>query len=139
MATDLRAAAAVATSDVTSWMSAHGVPAGWTGDAADAAGHAMTAMGRRADAAVAALEKAVTAVEAYLDQMATRRAELDRLDDERVASTATASRCGRAPTAHRPTRPTHCWTRPRRCCAGTTGSSPTARPGSSGSVPTRTA
>ncbi|UFN44528.1 alpha/beta hydrolase [Nocardioides okcheonensis] len=84
VATDLRAAA-VATSDVTSWMSAHGVPAGWTGNAADAAGHAMTAMGRRADAAVAALEKAVTAVEAYLDQMATRRAELDRLDDERVA------------------------------------------------------
>ena len=84
VATDLRAAA-IATSDVTSWMSAHGAPAGWTGNAADAAGHAMTSLGRRADAAVAALEKALTAVEVYLDQMATRRAELERLDDDRVA------------------------------------------------------
>lgn len=83
VATDLRAAA-IATSDVTSWMSSHGVPAGWTGNAADAAGHAMTALGRRADAAVAALEKALTAVEVYLDQMATRRTELDRLDADRA-------------------------------------------------------
>jgi hypothetical protein len=83
VATDLRAAA-TATSDVTSWMSAHGVPAGWTGNAADAAGHAMTALGRRVDAAVAAFEKVVTAVEVYLDQMATRRAEHERLDDERA-------------------------------------------------------
>ena len=33
VATDLRAAA-IATSDVTSWMSAHGAPAGWSGNAA---------------------------------------------------------------------------------------------------------
>ena len=83
VATDLRAAA-IATSDVTSWMSAHGVPAGWTGDASDAAGHAMTRLGRRADAAVAALEKALAAVEVYLDQMSTRRTEHDRLDGDRV-------------------------------------------------------
>ena len=83
VATDLRAAA-IATSDVTSWMSSHGAPRGWSGNAADAAGHAMTRLGRRADAAVAALEKAVTAVEVYLDQMATRRTEHDRLDGDRV-------------------------------------------------------
>lgn len=83
VATDLRAAA-IATSDVTSWMSAHGAPAGWTGDAAGAARHAMTRLGRRADAAVAALEKALTAVEVYLDRMTTRRTEFDRLDGDRV-------------------------------------------------------
>ncbi len=83
VATDLRASA-IATSDVTSWMSAHGAPTGWSGNAADAAGHAMTTLGRRADAAVAALEKAVTAVEVYLDQMTTRRTEHDRLDSDRV-------------------------------------------------------
>lgn len=83
VATDLRAAA-IATSDVTSWMSAHGAPAGWTGNAADAAGHAMTSLSNRADAAVAALEKALTAVEVYLDQMTTRRTEHDRLDGDRA-------------------------------------------------------
>ena len=83
VATDLRAAA-IAASDVTSWMSAHGVPAGWTGNASEAAGHAMTRLAQRADSAVAALEKALTAVEVYLDQMTTRRTEHDRLDGDRV-------------------------------------------------------
>ena len=60
---------ATGASDVTSWTRAHGAPAGWTGDAADAATHAMTAFAGRTDAVVAALEKASRACDTYVDQV----------------------------------------------------------------------
>lgn len=60
---------AAGVSDVSSWARAHGAPAGWTGDAADAATHAMTGFAVRTDVVVAALEKAARACDTYVDQV----------------------------------------------------------------------
>lgn len=60
---------ATATSDVCDIMRSKGAPAGWTGDAAVAADHAMTRFGRETDAVVAALERAVLACDVYVDQV----------------------------------------------------------------------
>ncbi|QBX56684.1 hypothetical protein EXE58_15260 [Nocardioides seonyuensis] len=71
---DLRAAAAGA-DDVASWARAHGAPDDWSGDAAEAAGHAVTRFADDTAAVAAALEKASLAVDAYLTSMAQRRLE----------------------------------------------------------------
>ena len=75
---DIRSAAA-AISDVSEWSSAHGAPADWSGDAAEAARNRFTRLGQDADVAVAALEKATLAIDVYLDQMTARRHEYDDL------------------------------------------------------------
>lgn len=75
---DLRSAA-TAVSDVSDWAVAHGAPASWSGDAAEAAHHAFTRLGKDADVVVAALEKATLAIEVYLEQMTTRTHEYDAL------------------------------------------------------------
>ena len=72
--TDVRAAA-TAVSDTAAWSRAHGAPDGFTGQAADAAGRAVTAFAGDTDAVAAALERGALAIDRYLDQMARRRDE----------------------------------------------------------------
>jgi pimeloyl-ACP methyl ester carboxylesterase len=60
---------ATGVSDVSSWTRARGAPTGWTGDAADAATHAMTGFAGSTDVVVAALEKAARACDTYVDQV----------------------------------------------------------------------
>ena len=72
--TDLRAAA-TAVSDTASWASSHGAPDDFTGDAADAAGLAVTAFAGDTDAVAAALERGALAIDRFLGQMARRRSE----------------------------------------------------------------
>jgi hypothetical protein len=75
---DIRSAA-TAVGDVSEWAKAHGAPADWSGDAAEAARNRFTRLGRDADVVVAALEKATLGIDVYLDQMTTRRHEYDDL------------------------------------------------------------
>ncbi|PVG81862.1 hypothetical protein DDE18_14160 [Nocardioides gansuensis] len=75
---------ATAVSDVTSWTRAHGVPANWSGNAADAADHAMTIFARDCDAMTAALEKATTACDVYADQVVQLHEDRDQLVTDRV-------------------------------------------------------
>lgn len=81
--TALRAAATVL-SDVTTWTAAHGAPADWTGDASEAADHAITAFGKDADAVTAALEKATAACDTYVDQVVQLTADRLGLEADRV-------------------------------------------------------
>ena len=80
--TDVRAAA-TAVSDVAEWAVDHGAPAGFTGDAADAASHAVTRFARDADAVGAALGRGALAIDAFLSRMRRRRAEHADLMDAR--------------------------------------------------------
>jgi hypothetical protein len=89
--TDVRAAA-TAVSDVADWARANGAPADFSGDAADAADHAVTRFARDTDAVGAALERGALAIDAFLTAMRLRRSEHDdlmerrqRLNDDREA------------------------------------------------------
>lgn len=66
-------------SDVAEWMTAHGAPDDWTGDAAEAADHAMTRYARDASAATAALTRVVTACDRYVDRVVQLTADRERL------------------------------------------------------------
>ena len=80
--TDVRAAA-TAVSDVADWARANGAPADFSGDAADAADHAVTRFARDTDAVGAALERGALAIDEFLTQMRRRRSEHDDLMDRR--------------------------------------------------------
>ena len=80
--TDVRAAA-TAVSDVADWARAHGAPEDFTGDAAEAADHAVTRFGRDTDAVGAALERGALAIDTFLTAMRQRRNEYDDLMDRR--------------------------------------------------------
>ena len=87
--TDVRAAA-TAVSDVAEWAGANGAPADFSGDAADAASHAVTSFARDTDAVGAALERGELAIDAFLTRMRQRRSEhadlverRQRLNDDR--------------------------------------------------------
>ncbi|HEY0642440.1 MAG TPA: hypothetical protein VGD39_03405, partial [Nocardioides sp.] len=89
--TDVRAAA-TAVSDVADWARANGAPADFSGDAADAADHAVTRFARDTDAVGAALERGALAIDAFLTAMRLRRSEhgdlmerRQRLNDDREA------------------------------------------------------
>jgi len=56
-------------SDVSEWMTAHGAPADWTGDASEAADHAMTRVARDADGARAAFTRVAVACDTYVDRI----------------------------------------------------------------------
>lgn len=70
---------ATAVSDVAEWMTAHGAPDDWTGDAAEAADHAMTGYARDASAATAAFTRVVTACDRYVDRIVQLTADRERL------------------------------------------------------------
>ena len=56
-------------SDVSEWMAARGAPADWTGDAAEAADHAMTEVARDTDAVRAAFATVAVACDTYVDRI----------------------------------------------------------------------
>lgn len=60
---------ATSMSDVSEWMTAHGAPADWTGDASEAADHAMTRMARRTDGARAAFARVAVACDKYVTRI----------------------------------------------------------------------
>ena len=72
--TDVRAAA-TAVSDVAEWARANGAPADFSGHAAEAADHAVTAFAGDTDAVGAALERGALAIDAFLTRMRQRRNE----------------------------------------------------------------
>jgi pimeloyl-ACP methyl ester carboxylesterase len=72
-------------SDVAEWMTAHGAPDDWTGDAAEAADHAMTGYARDTSAATAALTRVVTACDRYVDRVVQLTADRERLVTRRSA------------------------------------------------------
>ncbi len=89
--TDVRAAA-TAVSDVAEWARANGAPDDFSGDAAEAADHAVTRFAGDTDAVGAALERGALAIDAFLTQMRQRRSEhadlmdrRQRLNDDREA------------------------------------------------------
>jgi hypothetical protein len=80
--TDVRAAA-TAVSDVADWARANGAPDDFSGDAADAADHAVTGFHADTDAVSAALERGALAIDEFLTQMRQRRSEHADLMDRR--------------------------------------------------------
>ena len=70
--TDVRAAA-TAVSDVADWARANGAPDDFSGDAAEAADHAVTGFHADTDAVSAALERGALAIDEFLTQMRQRR------------------------------------------------------------------
>jgi pimeloyl-ACP methyl ester carboxylesterase len=61
--------AATTMSDVSEWMTAHGAPADWAGDAAEAADHAMTQVAEDTDGARAAFTRVAVACDKYVDSI----------------------------------------------------------------------
>jgi hypothetical protein len=80
--TDLRAAA-TAVSDVAEWARANGAPEDFSGDAAEAADHAVTRFAGDTDAVGAALERGALAIDAFLTSMRRRRTEREELMERR--------------------------------------------------------
>ena len=80
--TDVRAAA-TAVSDVAEWARANGAPADFSGDAAEAADHAVTRFATDTDAVSAALERGALAIDRFLTQMRQRRTEREELMERR--------------------------------------------------------
>lgn len=79
-ANNLRAVT-VQVKDVQEWARAQGVPAGWQGDAREAADHTTTRFARRVDISEAALDRAVVATDRFEDRLArlaTRRSSLEK-------------------------------------------------------------
>lgn len=80
--TDVRAAA-TAVSDVAEWARSNGAPADFSGDAAEAADHAVTKFAGDTDSVSAALERGALAIDEFLTRMRQRRTEYDALMDRR--------------------------------------------------------
>ncbi|MRJ78005.1 hypothetical protein GEV29_15820 [Aeromicrobium sp. SMF47] len=68
--TDQLRATATKTADVGSWSAENGAPDGWSGDAAEAANHAMTTFSTAVDAVTAAFTTVAAACDAYVSQLA---------------------------------------------------------------------
>lgn len=71
-------------SDVAEWMTAHGAPDDWTGDASEAAEHAMTGYARDTSAATAALTRVSAACDTYVDKIVALTARRTRLESRRT-------------------------------------------------------
>ena len=80
--TDVRAAA-TAVSDVAEWARANGAPADFSGDAAEAADHAVTRFATDTDAVGAALERGALAIDEFLTGLDRRTKSLDPLHPPR--------------------------------------------------------
>lgn len=61
--------AATSMSDVSEWMTAHGAPADWAGDASVAADHAMTQVATSTDGVRAAFTRVAVACDTYVDRI----------------------------------------------------------------------
>ncbi|HXH77505.1 alpha/beta hydrolase [Nocardioides sp.] len=70
-------------SDVSEWMTAHGAPADWTGDASLAADHAMTRVAEDTDAARAAFTRVAIACDKFVDKVCALTAVRDGLVSDR--------------------------------------------------------
>ena len=81
---DLRGVAATL-QDVRAWADRGAAPAGWSGAAAEAAGHARTRFARRADVAQGALQRATVATTLFEDRLVTLRHRRRALELEREA------------------------------------------------------
>ena len=72
-------------SDVSEWMTTHGAPTDWTGDASVAANHAMTQAYRDTDGARAAFTRVAAKCDKYVDEIialtSVRAGLVDRRDD----------------------------------------------------------
>lgn len=66
-------------SDVSEWMTAHGAPADWTGEASEAASHAMTHVASSTDGVRAAFTRMAAACDKYVDKIVKLIAVRDRL------------------------------------------------------------
>jgi pimeloyl-ACP methyl ester carboxylesterase len=73
-----------ALSDVAEWMTAHGAPDDWTGDAAEAAEHAMTGYARDTSAATAAFTRVAVACDRYVERVVELTAQHTRLATRRT-------------------------------------------------------
>ncbi|UUZ58638.1 hypothetical protein [Nocardioides sp. B-3] len=71
-------------SDVSEWMTAHGAPADWTGDASEAAAHAMTRVAGATDGARAAFARVAVACDRYVDRIVALTGVRDGLADRRT-------------------------------------------------------
>ena len=71
-------------SDVAAWMTAHGAPDDWTGDAAEAAEHAMTGYARDTSAATAAFTRVAVACDRYVERVVELTAQHTRLATRRT-------------------------------------------------------
>ncbi len=80
--TDVRAAAS-AVSDVSEWARTNGAPSDFTGNAAEAADHAVTRFAVDTDAVSTALERGALAIDEFLTQMRQRRTEYADLMERR--------------------------------------------------------
>lgn len=76
---------ATSMSDVAEWMTSHGAPADWTGEASEAADHAMTRVATRTDGARAAFTRVAIACDTYVDRIVALTARRTRLVDDRKA------------------------------------------------------
>ena len=125
-------------SDVAEWMTAHGAPDDWTGDAAEAAEHAMTGYAADTSAATAAFTRVATACDTYVDRIVALTAQRTRLASRRtglnqdIDDLRTRIEASTADDVDS-LRPRH-----GRCRAGPTGSSTTSPPSGTTSPPPRT-
>ena len=71
-------------SDVAEWMTAHGAPDDWTGDAAEAADHAMTGYAKDTAAATAAFTRVAAACDRYVDRVVALTAVREDLVSRRT-------------------------------------------------------
>lgn len=71
-------------SDVAEWMAAHGAPDDWTGDAAEAADHAMTGYARDTAAATVAFTRVAAACDRYVDRVVALTAVREGLVSRRT-------------------------------------------------------
>lgn len=84
---DLRGVAATL-QDVRAWADRGAAPAGWSGAAAEAAGHARTRFARRVDVAQGALQRATVATTVFEDRLVALRRRRRALELEREALNA---------------------------------------------------
>lgn len=80
--------AATTSEEASAWALGGGVPAGWEGDASQAAAHAMTAMSRSLDVAVAVLHRVATALDAYFEAVTALEQRRTDLVEERSSLAA---------------------------------------------------
>ena len=90
-------------SDVAEWMTAHGAPDDWTGDAAEAAEHAMTGSPRTPTAPAAAFTRVAAACDNYVDSIVAPHRRTHPAGSRRTRSTRTSTRCAPGSRAPPPT------------------------------------
>ncbi|NRQ51334.1 alpha/beta hydrolase [Aeromicrobium stalagmiti] len=86
--TDQLRATATKTADVTEWSGDRGAPDGWSGDASEAASHAMTTFSAATDGVTAAFEVAAKACDTYVNRLSVLAGDrIDLINDRSVINT----------------------------------------------------